>query len=91
MSDVNGSHWIENYADAAQPVYDEGTRRAQAWAIPHIQAGRLPPVSPDAFIAMVSGAPQWIGRMIRIGMAHAPLETVAEEMAAMARRAFAVQ
>lgn len=91
MSDVTGSNWIENYASAAQPLFDEGSRRGMAWAIPHVQAGRLPLVSPDTFVAMVSGAPQWVGRMIRIGMATTALDTVADEMAALVRRAFAAK
>jgi AcrR family transcriptional regulator len=89
MSDVTGSNWIEGYAAAAQPLYDAGTRQAMDWAIPHVQAGRLPLVSPDTYVALVSGAPQWIGRMIRIGMATTALDTVAEETAVMVRRAFA--
>jgi hypothetical protein len=50
----------------------------------------LPRISPDTYVAMVSGAPQWVGRMIRIGMATTTLDTVGEEMAAMVRRAFTV-
>jgi AcrR family transcriptional regulator len=91
MFDVTGSKWLENYASAAQPLYDEGTRRGMAWALPHIQSGRLPMVATDAYIALVSGAPQWIGRLYRVGMASAPLETIAEDMAKMVRRAFTVQ
>ncbi len=90
MSDVTGSGWIENYAQAAQPLYDAGTQRGMAWAIPHVQAGRLPLISPDTYVALVSGAPQWVGRMIRIGMATTALDTVGEEMAIMVRRAFTV-
>jgi AcrR family transcriptional regulator len=90
MFDVTGSNWIESYAQAAQPLYDAGTQRGLAWAIPHIQAGRLPAVTPDTYVALVSGAPQWIGRMIRIGMASSNLDTLADELAAMVRRAFTV-
>ena len=90
MSDVTGSNWIEGYASAAQPLYDAGTQRGLAWAIPHIEAGRLPRISPDTYVAMVSGALQWVGRMIRIGMASTALNTVGEEMATMVRRAFTV-
>jgi AcrR family transcriptional regulator len=90
MFDVTGSGWIVNYAAAAQPLHDAGTQRGLAWAIPHIQAGRLPATSPDTFVALVSGAPQWIGRMIRIGMASSALDTLADEMAATVRRAFTI-
>jgi AcrR family transcriptional regulator len=88
MFDVTGSKWLENYAAAAQPLYEAGTQRGLAWAIPHIRSGRLPATSPDTFIALVSGAPQWIGRMIRIGMANSTLETLADELATAVRRAF---
>jgi AcrR family transcriptional regulator len=91
LSDVTGSGWIENYASAAQPFYDEGTLRGMAWAAPHVHSGRLQLVSPDTFVALVSGAPQWVGRMLRIGMATAPLDTLADEMAATVRRAFTVR
>lgn len=88
MSDVTGSDWIENYAEAAQPLYDEITARGLAWAGPHLAAGRIPPVTPDAFIALVSGVPQWVGRMVRIGMGNSPLEAIRDEMAVFVRRAF---
>lgn len=90
MSDVTGSKWIEDFAEATHPLYDALTQRGLAWAAPHIQAGRIPAITPDAYIALVSGAPQWIGRMVRIGMASAPLETIADEMAILVRRAFTV-
>jgi AcrR family transcriptional regulator len=90
MFDVTGSTWLENYAQAAQPLYEAGTQRGMAWALPHIQAGRLPPVAIDAYVALVSGAPQWIGRLYRVGMASAPIETIAEDLAKMVRRAFTV-
>jgi hypothetical protein len=77
-----------NYASAAQPLYDAGTQRGLARALPHIQSGRLPAVAIDAYIALVSRAPQWIGRLSRVGMAS--LEAIAEDLAAMVRRAFRV-
>lgn len=88
LTDVTGSKWIETYAGAAKTVYDAGMNRALAWAIPHIQAGRLPFVSPDAFIALVGGAPQWIGRVIRIGFASSTLDAVEGELGKMVRKAF---
>lgn len=88
MSDVTGSKWIESYAHSAQPVYDEVTARGADWAIPHLQAGRLAPVTADVFIALVSGAPQWIGRMVRIGFASSTLDAIGAEMAKFVRRAF---
>jgi AcrR family transcriptional regulator len=91
MSDVTGSNWIENYSQAAQPLYESITAHGLAWAVPHIQAGRLPPVTPDVYVALVSGAPQWIGRMIRIGLASSPLDKIGEEMAKFVRRAFEVR
>jgi AcrR family transcriptional regulator len=90
MSDVTGSNWIEGYASEAQPLYDAGTQRAMEWAIPHVQSGRLPLVSPDTFVALISGAPQWTGRMHRIGLAGTALDTVAAEMSVLVRRAFTV-
>lgn len=90
MFDVTGSKWLENYAQAAQPLYDEGTRRGMTWALPHIQSGQLPLVATDAFIALVSGAPQWIGRLYRVGMATTTLETIADDLSRMVRRAFTV-
>lgn len=91
MSDVTGGSWIENYAKAAQPLYNAITARGLAWAVPHFQSGRLPQVTPDVYIALVSGAPQWIGRMVRIGMASSSLDAIGEEMAKFVRRAFEVR
>lgn len=91
MSDVTGSLWIEGYASQAQPVYEAITQRGLAWAIPHIQLGRVPRVSPDVYIALVSGAAQWIGRMVRIGMASSSLDAISEEMPRFVRRAFEVR
>jgi AcrR family transcriptional regulator len=88
MSDVTGGNWIEHYSKAAQPLYEAITARGLAWAVPHFQAGRIPPVTPDVYIALVSGAPQWIGRMVRIGMASSSLEAIRDEMAKFVRRAF---
>jgi len=90
LGDVGGSGWIERYAAQALPFYQTTVARGLEWARPHIAAGRLPDVSPDAFIALVSGAPQWIGRMIRIGMATASLQTIEDELARLVRRAFEV-
>lgn len=91
IKDVTGSKWIENYAAESRTVYDGGIHRGLAWALPHFEAGRLPPISPDAFITLVSGAPQWIGRMIRIGMADSKFEDIADEMAVLIRRALTVR
>lgn len=91
IKDVTGSNWVERYARDSRIVYDSGIQRGLAWAKPHFEAGRLPPITPDAFIALVSGAPQWIGRMIRIGMAESKLEDVADELATVIRRAFVVR
>jgi hypothetical protein len=55
------------------------------WAAPHLQAGRIPPVTPEVYIALVSGAPQWIARMVRIGMANSPLESLRDELARFVR------
>ena len=88
MFDVSGSKWIEQFAQQSQEVHDIVSGRGQAWAMPHIAAGRLPPVPPDVFVALASGAPQWIGRMSRIGMNAFPLEVIAEQMPYYVRRAF---
>lgn len=88
MQDVTGSKWIEDYAQAAQPAYDALTQRGLAWAIPHFQAGRIPVISPDVFVALIAGAPQWIGRMVRIGLANSSLDAIEDQMAAFLRRAF---
>lgn len=58
MFDVSGSKWIEAFAKQSQEVHDVVSGRGQAWAAPHIAAGRLPPVPPDVFVALASGAPQ---------------------------------
>ncbi|PLK24221.1 TetR/AcrR family transcriptional regulator [Novosphingobium sp. TH158] len=91
MSDVNASEWIARYADDTKPFYDIGVERGLAWAVPHVQAGRIPAVSPDAFIALVAGAPQWIGRVIRIGLAGSTLDSVADDLALCVRRAFTIR
>lgn len=91
IKDVTGAKWVENYAGNSRTIYDNGIQRGLAWAEPHFRAGRLPPISPDAFITLVSGAPQWIGRMIRIGMAESKLEDIADEMAVLIRRALTVR
>lgn len=88
MFDVSGSKWIEAFAKQSQEVHDVVSGRGQAWAAPHVAAGRLPPVPPDVFVALASGAPQWIGRMSRIGMNAHPLEVIAEQMPYYVRRAF---
>lgn len=90
MSDVAGSGWIANYADAALPDYDRLLQRGLAWAMPHIAAGRLAPITPDVFIGLVAGAPQWLSRMSRIGMVRTPIEAMDAEMAAFIRRAMSV-
>lgn len=88
MSDVSGSTWIHQYAETAHPLYVEITGRGLAWAMPHMAAGRLPKVSPDAFIALVSGAPQWISRMVRIGLVDACISDMENEVPALIRKAF---
>jgi AcrR family transcriptional regulator len=91
MFDVSGSKWIEDFADQSQVVHDIVSSRGLAWAEPHIAAGRLPPVPADVFVALASGAPQWMGRMCRIGMNAAPFDTIAEQMPIYVRRAFTPQ
>ena len=91
LFDVSGSKWIERYVDAAQPLHDAITAQGLAWATPHMLAGRLPAVHPDVFIALASGATQWIGRMSRIGMTSATLDEIAEQMPLYVRRAFTPQ
>ncbi len=91
MFDVTGAKWVEGYSKKMQGVYNDGVVRGLAWARPHIEAGRLPAISPDAFIALVSGTPQWIGRIIRVGMAQSELDDVARELAVIMRRAFEVR
>lgn len=88
MFDVSGSKWIEQFAQQSQEVHDLISGRGQEWAAPHVAAGRLPPVPPDVFVALASGAPQWMGRMCRIGMNAHPLEVIAEQMPYYVRRAF---
>lgn len=58
MFDVSGSKWIENFADQSREVYNSICDRGQAWANPHVAAGRLTPVPHDVFVALASGAPQ---------------------------------
>lgn len=91
MFDVSGSKWIEDFADESQDLRNAISKHGQAWAKPHIMAGRLPPVPADVFVALASGAPQWLGRMSRIGMTVTPLDEVAEQMPAYVRRAFTPQ
>lgn len=91
LFDVSGSKWIERYANAAQPLHDAVTAQGLEWATPHMLAGRLPAVRPDVFIALASGATQWIGRMSRIGMTSASLDEIAEQMPLYVRRAFTPQ
>lgn len=91
MFDVSGSKWIENFAAESQEVHDVVSGRGQAWAAPHIAAGRLPPVPPDVFVALASGAAQWTGRMCRIGMTVMPFDEIAEQMPLYVRRAFTPQ
>ncbi|MFM6932801.1 MAG: TetR/AcrR family transcriptional regulator [Novosphingobium sp.] len=91
IKDITGAKWIENYASENRGLYDAGIHRGLSWARPHFESGRLPPISPDAFITLVSGAPQWIGHMIRIGMAESKLEDIADEMAVLIRRALTVR
>lgn len=88
MFDASGAKWIEQFAQQSQEVHDVVSARGQAWADPHIAAGRLAPVPPDVFVALASGAPQWMGRMCRIGMNAHPLELIAEQMPYYVRRAF---
>ncbi|MFM5931334.1 MAG: TetR/AcrR family transcriptional regulator [Novosphingobium sp.] len=88
IKDVTGSKWIERYAEDSRILYDEGIVRGLAWAKPHLEAGRLHATSPDTFITLVSGAPQWIGRMIRIGMATSTFEQIEDELARIISRAF---
>ncbi len=91
MFDVSGSKWIEAYSAQSQEVHDLVSGRGQEWAAPHIAAGRLSPVPPDVFVALASGAPQWMGRMCRIGMNAQPFDEIAEQMPRFVRRAFAPQ
>lgn len=91
MFDVSGSKWIEGFAAQSQEVHDVVSGRGQAWAAAHIAAGRLPPIPPDVFVALASGAPQWLGRMCRIGMTVSPLEDIAEQLPLYVRRAFTPQ
>ncbi|MFM5906284.1 MAG: TetR/AcrR family transcriptional regulator [Novosphingobium sp.] len=88
IKDVTGSKWIERYAADSRIQYDSGVERGLEWAQPHLQAGRLHSTSPDTFITLVSGAPQWIGRMIRIGMATSTLDEIEGELARFISRAF---
>lgn len=88
MFDVSGSKWIEQFAAQSQEVHDVVSGRGQAWAAPHVAAGRLAPVPPDVFVALASGAPQWLGRMGRIGMTAAPIHEIAEQLPLYVRRAF---
>jgi len=90
MSDVAGSNWISNYANAAEGDYLIMLKRGLDWAMPHIAAGRLAPITPDVFIGLVAGAPSWLSRMSRIGMVHTPIEAMDAEMAAFIRRAMTV-
>lgn len=91
MFDVSGSKWIEAFAVDSQGIRDEVNKRGQAWARPHVKAGRLPAVPADIFVTLASGAPQWLGRMSRIGMVVRPLDEIAEQMPAYVRRAFTPQ
>lgn len=91
MFDVSGAPWIEQFAEAARVLHDEVNARGNAWAEPHIAAGRLSPGPVDVFTALASGAPQWIGRMSRIGLTTASLDEIAEQMPRFVRRAFAPQ
>ena len=88
MFEVSGSKWIEAFAAESNEVRDAFSERGQAWAQPHIAAGRLPAVEGDIFVALASGAPQWLARMSRIGMTVTPLEEIAEQMPVYIRRAF---
>lgn len=91
MFDASGSAWIEAFAAQSQDLYEAFGARGRAWAEGHIAAGRLPPVPADVFVALASGAPQWLGRMCRIGMTTSPLEDMIEQMPAYVRRAFTPQ
>jgi AcrR family transcriptional regulator len=91
MFDVSGSKWIERFAAESSELRDAISERGQAWARPHIAAGRLPAVEGDIFVALASGAPQWLARMSRIGMTVTPLEQIAEHMPVYIRRAFTPQ
>lgn len=91
MFDVSGAPWLENFADQARALLDAVHARGYAWAEPHIAAGRLAPGPVDVFTALASGAPQWIGRMSRIGLTAASLDEIAEHMPRYVRRAFAPQ
>lgn len=91
MFDVSGSNWIERFAAESTELRDAISLRGQAWAQPHIAAGRLPEVEGDIFVALASGAPQWLARMSRIGMTVTPLEQIAEQMPVYVRRAFQPQ
>lgn len=88
MFDVSGSKWIEDFATESQEVRDAVAAQSRAWADSHMAAGRLPVVHGDVFVAMASGAPQWLGRMSRIGMTVRPLDEIADHMAICVRRAF---
>lgn len=88
MFDVSGSKWIEAFAAQSQEVHDVVSGRGQEWAAPHVAAGRILPVPPDVFVALASGAPQWLGRMSRIGMTVHSLDEIAEQMPVYVRRAF---
>lgn len=88
MFEVTGSKWIERYASQTQALYDEINDRGMKWATPHVAAGRLPAALPDVFIALTSGAPQWMGRMNRIGMTAASFDEIAGQLPVYIRRAF---
>lgn len=91
MFDVSGSKWIEDFADESQELRNAVSDKGMAWAAAHIAAGRLPAVPGDIFIALASGAPQWLGRMSRIGMTVTPFDQIAEHMPTYVRRAFTPQ
>jgi AcrR family transcriptional regulator len=91
MFDVSGSKWIEAFGAQSQEVHDAFSAKGLAWAAPHIAADRLPPVPLDVFVALASGAPQWIGRMSRIGMNSMSLDEIAEQLPRYVRRAFTPQ
>ncbi len=91
MFGVSGSKWIESFANEAKEVHDAVSKRGQVWAKPHIDAGRLPSVEADVFVALASGAPQWLAQMYRIGMLTTSLDKIAELLPTYIRRAFTPQ
>ena len=83
------SSWMRAGAERVRAMNETYRMRAAAWALPHIQAGRLPLVQGDVFGALLFGTPYWIARTRQLGLRDTDPVAIADDLVRVLRRALA--